>query len=296
VVVLKYEVVFGFVVAHLIAGLAFFPWFFTWTGVMLLIAGLFIFGMLGINLGYHRLLTHRSLSCPLWLERTLSILGVCCLQDSPARWAAMHRRHHTHADNEQDPHTPVVSFFWAHAGWLLTKNREITHEQLVYQYAKDILQDPLQVWLEWHRNWFWIAAASWAAFFLGGFSAVALSGGSTSEALRFGTSLLIWGAALRTVVFWHLTWAVNSVGHRWGYRNYETPDASRNNAIIALLVHGEGWHNNHHAEPRSARHGHRWWEFDLTWLTIRCLMSLGLASDVTLPSRVAQAIRRLSKI
>ena len=94
----------------------------------------------------------------------------------------------------------------------------------------------------------------------------------------------MWGAILRTVVVWHLTWSVNSVTHVWGYRNYETPDVSRNNVLVAMLVSGEGWHNNHHADPRSARHGHKWYEFDLTWLVIRLLMILGLAKNVAIPS------------
>jgi fatty-acid desaturase len=104
------------------------------------------------------------------------------------------------------------------------------------------------------------------------------------DAVQFGLSLLVWGAVSRTVVVWHLTWSVNSVTHIWGYRNYETPDVSRNNPIVALLSSGEGWHNNHHADSRSARHGHKWWEFDLTWLVIRVLMLLGLAKNVALPS------------
>jgi stearoyl-CoA desaturase (delta-9 desaturase) len=102
--------------------------------------------------------------------------------------------------------------------------------------------------------------------------------------VRFGASLFVWGAALRTVVVWHITWSINSVTHIWGYRNYETSDASRNHALTAWLSSGEGWHNNHHADPRSARHGHKWWEIDTTWMVIRLLMLLGLAEKVVLPS------------
>jgi stearoyl-CoA desaturase (delta-9 desaturase) len=114
---------------------------------------------------------------------------------------------------------------------------------------------------------------------------VTLAGGTTPDAVRFGASLLVWGGAVRTVAVWHLTWSVNSITHLWGYRNYDTPDNSRNNLIIALLNSGEGWHNNHHADPRSARHGHKWWELDLAWLTIRFFMLLGLARSVSLPFR-----------
>jgi fatty-acid desaturase len=122
------------------------------------------------------------------------------------------------------------------------------------------------------------------AFFAAGFGAAALSGASLQDSVQLGSSLFVWGGALRTVLVWHMTWAVNSVTHVWGYRNYETPDGSRNNLIIGLLAGGEGWHNNHHAAPASARHGHYWWEFDLAWQTIRVLMLLGLATKVTLPS------------
>lgn len=117
-----------------------------------------------------------------------------------------------------------------------------------------------------------------------GYGAAAVSGESARAAHQFGASLVVWGGALRTVIVWHTTWSVNSVTHIWGYRNYETPDDSRNNAIIGLLTGGEGWHNNHHADPTSARHGHHWWEFDFAWLTIRLLMWLGLATKVSLPS------------
>ena len=123
-------------------------------------------------------------------------------------------------------------------------------------------------------------------FFIGGFSAAALTGTRIPEAVRFGSSVFIRGAIVRTVLFLHITWFVNSVSHVWGYRNYQTPDDSRNNAWIALLSLGESWHNNHHADPRSAQHGHRWWELDLSWLTIRLLRAAGLAKNVVLPSPV----------
>src|SRR5262249_4696698 len=115
-------------------------------------------------------------------------------------------------------------------------------------------------------------------------AAAALSGESVPEAVQFAASLVVWGGALRTVLVWHITWSVNSVTHLWGYRNYETPDDSRNNPIIGLLTGGEVWHNNHHADPTSARHGHYWWEFDFAWQTIRLPMWLGLATNVSLPS------------
>ena len=274
----------GFIVCHVIAALAFFPWFFSWTGVILFVLGLYVFGMLGINLGYHRLITHRGFSCPLWLEHTFAFLGACSAQHSPAHWAAVHRRHHHHSDDEKDPHSPLVSFFWAHMGWLLVRREDMKRGPLMERYAKDLLRDPFYEWLEHRNNWLRFSLMSWIAYFVVGFGAATLTGATVSAATQFGLSLFVWGAVLRTVVAWHLTWSVNSVTHIWGYRNYETADRSRNNAIVALLVSGEGWHNNHHADPRSARHGHKWWEIDVVWLTIRLLMLLGLATNVAVPS------------
>jgi len=143
----KKDNVYAFTVAHLIAGLAFFPWFFSWTGVVLCVAGMYIFGVLGINLCYHRLLTHRGFSCPLWCEHTLAILGVCSAQYSPPHWVALHRRHHQFADQEKDPHSPLAGFFWAHMGWLLVIE-DMETKSLIEQYAKDIVRNPLYAWIE----------------------------------------------------------------------------------------------------------------------------------------------------
>ena len=115
----------GIATIHLLALLAFVPWFFSWTGVLLAVLGLYVFGLLGINLCFHRLLTHRGFVCPKWLEHTFAILGLCCVQDTPARWVAIHRRHHEHADEQPDPHSPLAGFLWAHIGWMIFRNREI---------------------------------------------------------------------------------------------------------------------------------------------------------------------------
>jgi stearoyl-CoA desaturase (delta-9 desaturase) len=280
----KTDVFIGFVVCHVLAALALFPWFFSWTGVVLLAVGMYVFGILGVNLGFHRLITHRGFSCPLWLEHTFALLGTCCLQFSPAFWVAVHRRHHHYSDGEQDPHSPLKSFFWGHFGWLLTRTDDMKSRPMIERYAKDVMRDPLYALLERRKNWINLTLASWLAFFAAGFAAAAWSGASMPDAAQFGTSLLIWGGALRTVLVWHTTWSVNSVTHLWGYRNYDTPDGSRNNPIIGILAGGEGWHNNHHADPTSARHGHKWWEFDLAWQAIRVLMWLGLATKVAQPS------------
>jgi fatty-acid desaturase len=274
----------GLAACHLLALFAFVPWFFSWTGVVLALVGVYVFGALGIGLGFHRLLTHRGFVCPKWLEHTFAILGLCCAQDTPARWVAIHRRHHEHADSQPDPHSPFVNFLWAHMGWLVFRNRELTRLGIFERYAKDVLRDPFYARLERRFFWVWLVLISWGAFFAGGFLAKLLGGGSAIEALQFGLSVLIWGVFVRTVLVWHITWSVNSVTHLWGYRNYETDESSRNNVLIGIISNGEGWHNNHHADPRSARHGHLWWELDVTWLTIRLLAALGLARNVATPS------------
>ena len=282
---LKREVFVGFLAVHAIAALAFFPWFFSWTGVVLFLLGVQVFGTLGINIGYHRLLTHRSFSCPLWLERTLAVLGACCLEFPPAYWAAIHRRHHQFSDEEQDPHTPLVSFLWAHFVWLIErKPADMKPRQMTEKYAKDLMRDPLYAMLEQKHNWIRLSLIVWIPYFVIGFAIAVLTGSDASAAFQFGASLLVWGAAFRTVAVWHTAWSVNSVTHVWGYRTYETPDSSRNNPIVGIFGAGEGWHNNHHADPRSARHGHQWWELDLSWLIIRLLMRLGLATKVAMPS------------
>lgn len=269
---------------HLLALLAFVPWFFSWTGVILGAICLYVFGGLGISLCYHRLLTHRSFECPKWLEYTWVVLAVCCVQDTPARWVAVHRRHHEFADEPSDPHSPVVSFLWGHMGWLLVKNPELERLQIFERYAKDLLRDRFYRRLEWPPMSLAIIMASWAVFFSGGFLAELALGGTTLEAVQFGSSLLVWCVFVRTVVVWHQTWAVNSVAHVWGYRNYETGEGSRNNIFVGLLSNGEGWHNNHHADSRSARYGHLPWEIDTTYWTLLLLERLGLAYNIRRPN------------
>ncbi|WP_269932186.1 acyl-CoA desaturase [Aminobacter sp. HY435] len=275
----------GLAFYHLVALYALLPWFFSWTGVFLCLAGIYVFGTLGINLCYHRLLTHRGFTCPKWLEHGLAVIAVCAFQDTPARWVAIHRRHHEHADKEPDPHSPIINFLWAHIGWLVVKSPDMERMQIYSRYAKDIVRDPFYRKLDKPHVYLGIILGSWAAFFFGGMAASLIAGQSAAEATQFGLSLLVWGVFVRTVIVWHITWSVNSVTHVWGYRNYETADDSTNNMVIGLLSNGEGWHNNHHADPRSARHGHRWWEVDVTYLSIRMLGLLGLADKIATPRR-----------
>jgi stearoyl-CoA desaturase (delta-9 desaturase) len=282
------------VIFHVIALLAFLPWFFSWTGVVAFVAGYFLFGMLGINICYHRLLTHRGFTCAKWFEHFLAILGCCCVQDSPLRWVAAHRRHHRHADEPADPHSPLVNFLWSHMGWLLVKNGDLWRPAASERLAKDLMQDPFYVALD--RYQYVPILLSWAGFFCGGVAAELLAGGSFISALQFGCSLLIWGVFLRTVVVWHVTWSVNSLTHMFGYRNYDTNDDSRNNVFVGVIAGGEGWHNNHHADQRSAKHGHTRWEVDLAYLTILLLEKIGLARDVVMPDPKVLAVNAARRL
>ncbi len=272
---------------HLIAALNFIPgvftYLFSWTGLVTMLLGLYVFGTLGINLCYHRVLTHAGCQLPKWLERTFALLGVCCLEDTPARWVAIHRLHHKDSDEQDDPHSPLVNFFWGHMGWLMVENRGINNMGTYEKFARDILRDPLYLRLEKNLLWVTVYALHALAFYVVGAAIGWFVAGDLAGATRFGLSLVMWGVVIRTVVVWHITWSVNSLTHIFGYRNYDTGENSRNNWFVGLVSNGEGWHNNHHADQRAASHGHRWWEFDVTYLTIVLLKKLGLAREVVLP-------------
>ncbi|MCA9188010.1 MAG: fatty acid desaturase [Pirellulaceae bacterium] len=270
-------------VIHLLALFALVPALFSWSGLILAILGHFTFGMLGITVGYHRLLTHQGFTCPKWFEHTLAILGICCLQDSPARWVAIHRIHHQYSDEQPDPHSPLVNFLWGHVGWLVFVNRDYRDVNQFERYVRDLLKDPFYLNLERNGIWLLVYVGHAVLFYVAGFLVGWLGQGSVAGGVWLGTSWLVWAVFVRTVFVLHGTWAVNSVGHIWGYQNYATGDNSKNNALVALLSHGEGWHNNHHADQRSARHGHRWWEFDMSWWVIRGLEAVGIARNVVEP-------------
>lgn len=280
----RWQYLVGVVSYHLIALLAFVPAFFSWSGVIATCVGVYIFGTLGINLCYHRLLTHRGFRCSSTLEHFFALLGVCCVQDTPAHWVAIHRIHHQHSDEQPDPHTPLVNFFWGHIGWLMVENRDLDRRTMFERYVKDLLRDPFYLRLERNLFWVWINVAHWVVFFALGAAIGWFTSHNVQSTLLTGASVLLWGVFVRTVLVWHITWSVNSLSHMWGYQNYETGDDSRNNFFVGIVSNGEGWHNNHHAQPRAAAHGHRWWEFDVTYITIRMLQAVGLVWDVVLPN------------
>lgn len=270
---------------HAAAILAVFPSLFSWTGLILALAGVYIFGTLGINICYHRLLTHRSFKTPKWFERFLSLLAMCCLEGSPIAWVANHRMHHQHSDKEPDPHSPLVAFLWSHVGWMLVENRGVDSPGAYWRYARDLCKDRFYRVLSRRQRWLLIFVGHALLFYLAGFAVGTASSGAVEAGLWLGLSWIVWGIFVRTVVVWHITWSVNSLTHLAGYRNYETSENSRNNWLVGVLAMGEGWHNNHHADQRSAAHGHRWWEIDMTYLTILLFKKVGLAWNVIQPKR-----------
>jgi len=244
---------------HLLAVPAFFT--FSWANFAALMIGNWIVGGLGVGLGYHRLLTHRSFRTPKWLEYLLTVLGTMSVQDSPDKWVATHRIHHRFTETRDDPHSTRPGFWWAQFGWIIRGTAQDHDDAVLARYVPDLKRD---VWHELiSRLWYLPIMVSAALLFLIG-----------------GWSMVVWGVFARVVVGWHTTWFVNSLSHMYGERPFETTDYSTNNWFVALLTFGEGWHNNHHAYPTSARHGLKWYQFDLNWITIRILEKLGLAERI----------------
>jgi sn-1 stearoyl-lipid 9-desaturase len=219
---------------------------------------------LGIGMGYHRLLTHRGYKTSKWVEYFLTICGTLALQGGPIAWVATHRTHHQNSDKLGDPHSPREGGFWAHMGWIITGEPMHSKSAELLPYVPDLRKDKFHSWIS---QWHWVPITVLAVLLL------ALG----------GWKYVMWGIFLRTVVGLHATYLVNSATHMWGSRRFRTGDKSTNNFWVAMLTFGEGWHNNHHADPSSARHGLAWYEFDLNWYGISFLRMLGLAWDVKLP-------------
>ncbi|MSQ91092.1 MAG: acyl-CoA desaturase [Phycisphaerales bacterium] len=281
------------ILVHLLGLLAVLPFFFSWTGVIVCVLGIHLFGQ-AITMGYHRLLAHRSFTAPRWFEWTLTGLALCCLQDTPARWVATHRKHHVHSDEDEDPHTPRVAFLWSHLGWLMLRNHDLTHVSNYSRFARDILEDPFYFWLERHPVAPLVIYFGQCALFFGiPCGIAALLGTPIAEAVLLGASVVVWGVFARTVLVWHITWSVNSLTHMFGYSSHDTGEHSRNNWFVALVAAGEGWHNNHHHDPSACTVQHRWWEFDLTYWEVRALQAIGVVQSIT-PLR-SERIRRAGK-
>jgi fatty-acid desaturase len=249
---------------HLVAIVALFT--FSWQNLAALLIVKWMVGSLGIGVGWHRLLTHRSFRAPKWLEYTLSILATMSIQDSPEKWIATHRIHHKFTEMDGDPHSTRSGFWWAQMGWVLRGTAQDHDEATLKRYVPDLLKD------RGHRL---ISRYYYVPVIISAFILFAIG----------GWTMVIWGVVARVVVQWHATWFVNSLSHIYGDRPYETADDSTNNWFVALVSFGEGWHNNHHAFPTSARHGLEWFQFDMNWIAIRIFEKLGWATQIKLPEK-----------
>jgi stearoyl-CoA desaturase (Delta-9 desaturase) len=238
---------------------------------------MYVISGLGVTVGFHRHLTHRSFKTYPWLRGTLAAMGSIAIEGPVISWVADHRKHHVYSDEEGDPHSPHVGheggwrgalkgLLHAHVGWLFIH----TQRGAKKRYARDLIDDPVVSWVS--RTFvLWVFVGLALAFALG------YAIGGTFTAALTG---LLWGGGVRMLVVHHVTYSINSLCHFFGRQRFDTGDESRNLAWLSLLSFGEAWHNNHHAFPTSAEHGLRWWELDISSLVIRGLERVGLVWDV----------------
>ncbi|MBY0528069.1 MAG: fatty acid desaturase [Gemmataceae bacterium] len=248
------------------------PFYFSWSALLVCMVVYLLTGF-GITVGYHRLLTHRSFRTPKLVEYILTVLGSLANQSGPMTWVSVHRQHHQHSDAEGDPHSPRDGLWWAHMLWWMPYTAAIDDPVRNRQYVRDLAKDPIHRFLERYHIFFPLLLAG-LLFAVG------------ELWLGVGLSWFVWGMFVRTTLMFHSTWLVNSAAHTWGYQSHHTRDRSTNVWWVAFVSLGEGWHNNHHAFPRSARHGLRWWEVDVTYWFIRSLGVVGLATRIHVPGKV----------
>jgi fatty-acid desaturase len=248
---------------HIGAIAAFFT--FSWTNLLAALVMYDIATGLGISMGYHRLHTHRSYKVPLLMEYFFAFCGALTLEGGPIFWVATHRIHHQNSDQPGDPHSPRDGAWWSHIGWILFGETNHNNTKLMSRYAPDLAKHKFYVWL---NNYHWVPNVVLAVILL------AIG----------GLPLFLWAGCLRLIFGLHATWLVNSATHMWGARRFATRDDSRNNWWVALMTFGEGWHNNHHAHPTSARHGLAWYEFDPSWILIKVLKTFGVAKSIQVAS------------
>ncbi|QPN61929.1 fatty acid desaturase [Synechococcus sp. CBW1004] len=257
---------------HVLAVVALLPQFWSLPAVATLLILYWVTACLGVTIGYHRLLSHRAFRLPQWLERFFATCGALSCQHGPIDWVGLHRHHHKFSDTDADHHDSNKGFWWSHMGWMLEAVPALAS---VPRLTGDLAADPYYRWL---NKWFLVLQLPLAAllFWIG-----TVTGAG-------GWALVLWGIPLRLVLVYHVTWLVNSATHCWGEAVHDSGDKSRNNLWVALFTFGEGWHNNHHAYPHSARHGFGPGQIDLTWQHIRLLRALGLATQVRLPRAAAR--------
>ncbi len=226
-----------------------------WSDLALL-AAFYSLAALGVTIGLHRMLTHRSFQPHPVVKFILLVFGSMAVEGPALEWAATHIKHHAHSDHEGDPHSPVDGFFHAHMGWMFKSS--LADPNI---YCRNLVKDPIVVFVS-RTFLLWMILSLVIPFAIGGWTG------------------LLWGGLVRIFLTHHVTWSVNSICHTFGRREFETKDQSRNEWIVGLLAFGEGWHNNHHAFPRSAFHGMHWWQFDLSGYVIWMLERIGLVREV----------------
>ena len=251
-----------FIFLHVGALCAFFPFAFSWSAVALMVILHWMTASLGICLGYHRYLTHRSLELPKWLAYTFVLIGTLAVENGPIKWVGQHRMHHAGSDTDRDPHSAKKGFWWSHLNWMLNTHPEFDDKEYINKYTKDLQDDKFYLFLDKY------------------FVSVQVAFGLILFAIG-GIPWVVWGIFVRIVLVYQSTWLVNSAAHMFGYKNFELEnDLSTNCWWVGIAAYGEGWHNNHHAFPQSARHGLRPMEIDATWIFICMLRKLGLATNI----------------
>jgi stearoyl-CoA desaturase (delta-9 desaturase) len=273
--------------AGLIAAIAFLPSTYVGPTDLAILAGMYLVSAFGITIGYHRLLTHRAFDTPKPVKYALAIMGQTAVQGPVIDWVADHRKHHAFTDEDGDPHSPhghggglkgaLHGLYHAHVGWLFVTQGRADRRR----YARDLMDDPTMKRIS--KSFLLNAVLGLLVPFALG---LAISG-----TLAGGLTALLWGGLVRIFFLHHVTWSINSVCHFFGRRRFAVDDHSTNVFWLALPSLGESWHHNHHAFPRSAKHGLRWWEVDVTGLVIAAMKRLGLARDVVTISPEKQAER-----
>ncbi len=250
------------------AGAAYTLWHFDWSYLGFTIIVWWFANCPGVGVTFHRLLTHGGFKVPRWLEIIMVIISCLALQGSPTLWVATHRKHHKFVEQTLDPHTPRKGFAWAQWLWMILPNPSVD-DQIIDRYASDLAKDKFHQLA--HKFW-------WMPTVIFGGILFAIGWPDFNRVIE----LIGWGIFVPVAVGWEITWMVNSVTHMYGSRRFDTNDDSRNNLFVAILTFGEGWHNNHHAHRKSARHGLTWFEilFDQNYLVICIFERLGLAKDV----------------
>jgi stearoyl-CoA desaturase (delta-9 desaturase) len=257
---------------------------FSWVAIVAL-AFTYVARVFALTAGFHRYFSHRSFKTHRWFQFVLAWVGTSSAQLGPMWWAANHRHHHQHSDKEPDIHSPVVrSFFWSHIGWVMAH----AHSDTKYDRIKDLTKYPELHFID-RFHYLPVLSLIIVLYFAGSLLNYFFPALGTS-----GLQLVMWGFFFSTMLVYHVTFFVNSVTHMFGSKRFKTDDESRNNWFVSILTFGEGWHNNHHRWPLSARQGMYWWEIDVTYYGLRILQALGIVWDLKIyPKKIYDEAKSL---